>query len=152
MLFRSLHNLDQILELSCNLDDMTPEAVAYAMDILLKAGALDVFTTPVHMKKNRSGILLTCLCNMEQESIFSRLMLEHTSTRGIRIHPCYRRILDTSFETVSTAFGTITLKISSGYGIHKFKPEYDDVAEAAKKYDVTFHEVWNAARNAYLKH
>ena len=147
-----LHNLDQILELSCNLDDMTPEAVAYAMDILLKAGALDVFTTPVHMKKNRSGILLTCLCNMEQESIFSRLMLEHTSTRGIRIHPCYRRILDTSFETVSTAFGTITLKISSGYGIHKFKPEYDDVAEAAKKYDVTFHEVWNAARNAYLKH
>lgn len=146
-----LHNLDQILELSCNLDDMTPEAVSYTMDILLEAGALDVFTTPVHMKKNRSGLLLTCLCNMEQESIFSRLILEHTTTRGIRIHPCYRRILDASFEKVSTPFGTITIKVSSGYGIHKFKPEYDDVAKAAKEHDATFQEVWNAAKDAYLK-
>lgn len=147
-----LHNLEQILELSCNLDDMTPESISYTMDVLLNAGALDVFTTPVHMKKNHSGILLTCLCNMEQESLFSRLILEHTSACGIRIHPCYRRILDTSFETVSTTFGTITIKISSGYGIHKFKPEYNDVAIAAKKHNVTFREVWNAARNAYLKH
>lgn len=145
-----LHNLDQILELSCNLDDMTPEALSYTIEILLNAGALDVFTTPIQMKKNRSGILLTCLCNMEQESIFSRLILEHTTTRGIRIHPCYRRILDTSFEKVTTPYGVITIKISSGYGIHKFKPEYEDVAKAAKEHDVTFHEVWNAARNAYL--
>lgn len=145
------HNLDQILELSCNLDDMTPEAVSYAMDILLDAGALDVSTTPVHMKKNRSGLLLTCLCNMEQESLFSRLILTHTTTRGIRIHPCYRRILDASYEKVSTSFGAITIKISSGYGIHKFKPEYDDVAKAAKEHGVTFQEVWNAAKDAYLK-
>lgn len=146
-----LHNLEQILELSCNLDDMTPEAVSYAVDVLLSARALDVFTTPVHMKKNRSGILLTCLCSMEEESIFSRLILEHTTTRGIRIHPCYRRILDTSYQKVSTPYGNITIKISSGYGLHKFKPEYDDVAQAAKEHKVTFHEVWNAARNAYLE-
>ena len=145
------HNLDQILELSCNLDDMTPEAISYTMDVLLEAGALDVFTTPVHMKKNRSGLLLTCLCNMEQESIFSRLILEHTTTRGIRIHPCYRRILDASFEKVSTPFGTITIKVSTGYGIHKFKPEYDDVAKAACEHNTTFQEVWNAAKDAYLK-
>lgn len=145
------HNLDQILELSCNLDDMTPEAVSFAVDILLDAGALDVFTTPVHMKKNRSGLLLTCLCNMEQESLFSRLILSHTTTRGIRIHPCYRRILDASYEKVSTPFGDITIKISSGYGIHKFKPEYDEVVKAAKEHNVTFQEAWNAAKDAYLK-
>ena len=143
--------MDQILELSCNLDDMTPEAISYTMDVLLEAGALDVFTTPVHMKKNRSGLLLTCLCNMEQESIFSRLILEHTTTRGIRIHPCYRRILDASFEKVSTPYGTITIKVSTGYGIHKFKPEYDDVAKAAREHNTTFQEVWNAAKDTYLK-
>lgn len=143
------HSLEQILELSCNLDDMTPEAAAYAVDILLEAGALDVFITPVHMKKNRSGLLLTCLCNLSQESTFSKLILTHTTTRGVRIHPCYRRTLESAFEKVSTPYGSITVKISSGYGIHKCKPEYDEVAAAAKKHGATFQTVYDAAVKAY---
>ncbi len=142
------HSLDQILELSCNLDDMTPEAVSYAVNLLMEAGALDVFTTSVHMKKNRPGLLLTCLCDLEEESRFSRLILTHTSTRGIRIHPCYRRTLDAQYRKVRTPYGEVTVKISSGYGICKYKPEYEDVAAAARTCKVPFGKVQEAAMEA----
>ncbi len=142
------HSLDQILELSCNLDDMTPEAVSYAVNLLMEAGALDVFTTSVHMKKNRPGLLLTCLCDLEEESRFSRLILTHTTTRGIRIHPCYRRTLDAQYRKVRTPYGEITVKISSGYGICKYKPEYEDVAAAARTCKVPFAKVQEAAMEA----
>lgn len=142
------HNLDQILELSCNLDDMTPEAISYAVSLLMDAGALDVFTTSVHMKKNRPGLLLTCLCNLEEESRFSRLILTHTTTRGIRIQPCYRRTLEAQFRKVRTPYGEITVKISTGYGISKYKPEYEDVAAAAKQCKVPFSRVYEAAMDA----
>lgn len=142
------HSLDQILELSCNLDDMTPEAVSYAVNLLMEAGALDVFTTSVHMKKNRPGLLLTCLCDLEEESRFSRLILTHTSTRGIRIQPCYRRTLDAQYRKVRTPYGEITVKISSGYGICKYKPEYEDVAAAARTCKVSFAKVQEAAMEA----
>ncbi len=139
------HSLDQILELSCNLDDMTPEAVSYAVTLLREAGALEVYTTPVYMKKNRPGTLLTVLCNIQEESRFSRLILTHTATRGIRIHPCYRRTLDAQFRKISTVYGEITVKISTGYGISKFKPEYDDVAAAARQCKVPFQTVYETA-------
>lgn len=145
------HSLDQILELSCSLDDMTPEAVAYALALLREAGALDVYTTPINMKKNRPGLLLTVLCNVTEESRFSRLILTHTATRGIRIHPCYRRTLDAQFRKVSTVYGEITVKISTGYGIHKYKPEYEDVAAAARQCKVPFQTVYEAAMEACRK-
>lgn len=142
------HSLDQILELSCNLDDMSPEAVSYAVNLLMEAGALDVFTTAVYMKKNRPGLLLTCLCNLEEETRFSKLILTHTSTRGIRIQPYYRRTLDSQFRKVRTPYGEITVKISTGYGIRKCKPEYEDVAAAARQCKVPFAKVFDAAMDA----
>ena len=145
------HSLDQILELSCSLDDMTPEAISYALTLLREAGALDVYTTPINMKKNRPGLLLTVLCNVTEESRFSRLILTHTATRGIRIHPCYRRTLDAQFRKVSTVYGEITVKISTGYGIHKYKPEYEDVAAAARQCKVPFQTVYEAAMEACRK-
>jgi hypothetical protein len=145
------HSLDQILELSCNLDDMTPETISYATKLLLDAGALDVYTTPIHMKKDRPGILLTVLCNVTEESRFSRLILTHTATRGIRIQPCYRRTLDAQFRKISTVYGEITIKISTGYGITKCKPEYEDVAAAARQCKVPFQTVYAAAVAAFHK-
>ena len=136
------HSLDQILELSCNLDDMTPETISYATKLLLDAGALDVYTTPIHMKKDRPGILLTVLCNVTEES---------TATRGIRIQPCYRRTLDAQFRKISTVYGEITIKISTGYGITKCKPEYEDVAAAARQCKVPFQTVYAAAVAAFHK-
>lgn len=145
------HSLDQILELSCNLDDMTPETISYAVTLLREAGALDVYTTAVNMKKDRPGILLTVLCNVSEESRFSRLILKHTATRGVRIQPCYRRTLDTQFRKVSTVYGEITVKISTGYGITKCKPEYEDVAAAARQCKVPFQAVYAAAVEAFQK-
>ncbi|MCI8299364.1 MAG: nickel pincer cofactor biosynthesis protein LarC [Lachnospiraceae bacterium] len=139
------HSLDQILELSCNLDDMTPEAVSYAVTLLREAGALDVYTTPIYMKKSRPGTLLTVLCNLPEESRFSRLILTHTATRGIRIQPCYRRTLDAQFRKISTVYGEITIKINTGYGISKYKPEYEDVAAAARQCKVPFQTVYETA-------
>lgn len=145
------HSLDQILELSCNLDDMTPETISYATKLLRDAGALDVYTTPINMKKDRPGILLTVLCNVTEESRFSRLILTHTATRGIRIQPCYRRTLDAQFRKISTVYGEITIKISTGYGITKCKPEYEDVAAAARQCKVPFQTVYAAAVAAFHK-
>ena len=145
------HSLDQILELSCNLDDMTPETISYATKLLRDAGALDVYTTPINMKKDRPGILLTVLCNVSEESRFSRLILTHTATRGIRIQPCYRRTLDAQFRKISTVYGEITIKISTGYGITKCKPEYEDVAAAARQCKVPFQTVYAAAVAAFQK-
>ena len=145
------HSLDQILELSCNLDDMPPETISYATKLLRDAGALDVYTTPINMKKDRPGILLTVLCNVSEESRFSRLILTHTATRGIRIQPCYRRTLDAQFRKISTVYGEITIKISTGYGITKCKPEYEDVAAAARQCKVPFQTVYAAAVAAFQK-
>ncbi len=130
---------------------MTPEAVAYAVTLLREAGALDVYTTSIYMKKNRPGTLLTVLCNPQEESRFSRLILTHTATRGIRIQPCYRRTLDAQFRKISTVYGEIIVKISTGYGIHKIKPEYEDVATAAKQCKVPFQTVYEAALEACRK-
>ncbi len=142
---------DQIIEISCNLDDMTPEAVGYASDLLLKNGALDVFVTPISMKKNRPASLLTCLCRPEDREKFSRLILLHTTTLGIRYTDCRREALRRSFETVETPYGPIRFKRGDGYGIRKSKPEYEDVSAAAQKHGVSFSEVCSRARTADSK-
>jgi uncharacterized protein (TIGR00299 family) protein len=136
---------DSAVELCCNLDDMTPEALGFACEALMEAGALDVFTLPAGMKKFRSGTLLTILCRPEQEEALARLCFLHTSTRGIRRRVCSRRTLVSHFETVETPFGRISLKISEGYGVRRVKPEYADVAKAAREHGVSFEEVQRAA-------
>ena len=128
---------DEVLELCCNLDDMTPEAIGFAQEVLWEAGALDVFTTAVGMKKCRPGVLLTCLCRPEDEETMANLLLRHTSTLGVRIHPCRRRTLPRTVETVDTAYGLIRVK----YAGDKAKPEYEDVAQAARAHQVPLSQV-----------
>lgn len=128
---------DEIRELSCNLDDMTPEAVGFAQEVLLEAGALDVFTTAIGMKKSRPGVLLTCLCRPEDEERMAELLLRHTTTLGVRVHACRRYTLSRTMETVETRYGPIRVKHAGG----KSKAEYEDVAQAARTYNVTLAEV-----------
>ena len=135
----------EILGIECNLDDMTPEAIGAAVDILLENGALDVFTTPVYMKKNRPAAVLTCLCKTTDEAVFSTLMLRHTTTLGVRITSYRRDVLSRSFRTVPTKYGAIKIKTAVGHGINKTKPEYNDVAAAAKQAGVPFNEVYTEA-------
>ena len=142
---------ENIFELSCNLDDMTPEAVGAIFEVLFENGALDVYTTPIMMKKNRSAVMLSCLCAKDKRDCLTRLMLEHTTTLGVRVTSCDRDVLSRSTETVTTKYGDIRVKHAQGYGAVKMKPEYDDVQKAAKKHGVPFTTVYNEAMHT-LKH
>lgn len=139
----------QICELCCNVDDMTPEALGFAQETLFENGALDVFLTPVQMKKNRPGVLLTCLCAPERKDELARLILLHTSTRGVRERLCERVMLSAETTVVETPYGSVRIKISSGNGVRKEKPEYEDVRAAALAHSVAFDTVYRAALDAY---
>ena len=132
----------EISELSCNLDDMTPEDISCAEKILFKNGALDVFKTSIQMKKNRMGTLLTCLCRKSDSDKMSQLMLKHTTTLGVREVICKRTVLERKAVDIETKFGKIKAKISTGNDIYKMKPEYDDVEKAAEENNLTFGEVY----------
>lgn len=124
---------DEIAELSCNLDDMTAEAVGFAEEALFEAGALEVYTIPVGMKKSRPGILLTCMCRREDEEKMVELLFRHTTTLGVREHISRRFTLKRREETVETAYGPVRKKISQGHGVTRAKLEYEDLAAIAKK-------------------
>lgn len=131
----------EVVELACNLDDMTPEAIAFVQELLLEAGALDVYTTAIGMKKSRPGVLLTCLCYPEQEQAMVRLMMQHTSTLGIRRTVCQRYTLSRSVETVQTELGPIRVKRAKGFGAERSKAEYEDLAKAAREHGLSLEEV-----------
>ena len=119
---------DKVCELCCNVDDMTGEEIGYATELLMKEGALDVFTTAVGMKKNRPGILITCLCRPEDKEKYAKLIFENTTTIGIRYCLKDRIVLNRHEDTVTTKYGEVKVKISEGFGVKKVKPAYDDIS------------------------
>lgn len=133
--------LDEITELRCNLDDATAEEIGFAMEEILTAGALDVFTAPISMKKNRPGTLLTVLCKPEDEEKMVKAIFRHTTTLGIRKGQCDRYILDRSFDTVTTPYGDIRRKTVTGYGVRRSKPEYEDLARIAREREMSLAQV-----------
>ncbi len=132
---------DRVTELKCNLDDMTGEAVGFAMGRLFEAGALDVYTVPVGMKKNRPGILLTCMCREEDRERMLRIIFRHTTTIGIREYICGRYILDKKTGTIDSDCGEIRVKESCGWGVKKIKAEYDDLEKAAVRNDIPITDI-----------
>ena len=121
---------DEILEISCNLDDMTGEELGYAMDILLEAGALDVFFAPIYMKKNRPAVMLSCLCKTEDRDKFTDLIFKHTTTRGVRYADYTRAKLNSAFEEIHTDAGIVRRKTSTGKNVVKAKLEFEDLSIA----------------------
>lgn len=121
-----------ILALSCNLDDMTGEALGFATEELMRSGALDVYLTPILMKKGRPGQLLTCLCEPAQEAFMTELIFLHTTTRGVRVQEYRRHKLAASYHTKATPYGSVTMKQNDGYGICRQKAEYEDLARIAR--------------------
>ena len=132
---------DEILELNCNVDDMTGEALGFAIGELMENGALDAFTIPIGMKKSRPGILLTVMCREADREKMVSLMLRHTTTLGIREKRCQRHVLDRRMETVNTPYGKVHRKISTGYGVQRTKYEYNDLARIAKENHIGLSEV-----------
>jgi len=124
---------DTVLELSCNVDDMTGEAIGFAAEQLWEAGALDVTTESIGMKKSRPGTCIRALCPVESRDAVVRCMLQHTTTIGVREQRLRRYVLDRKIETVQTAYGPVRRKIATGYGMTRRKWENDDLAEIARK-------------------
>ena len=132
---------EQIVELQCNVDDMTPEAVGYALERLYAAGAVEVFTMGVGMKKNRPGVLLTAICRREAKEAVLRAIFAHTTTLGVREYAPARHVLARTVETVRTAFGPVRRKRAAGYGVERTKWEYDDLARIAREQGMTLEDV-----------
>ena len=128
---------DRVSELRCNLDDMTGEDIAFACERLLEAGALDVWTAPITMKKGRPAVLLTCLCREGQEESMAREMLRHTTTLGVRVTGCDRFLLRRAVETT----GPVRVKTASGDGIRKEKAEFEDLAALARREGCSLAEI-----------
>ncbi len=137
----------EIVELSCTLDDMTPEAVAFAMERLFEAGSLDVTVSPVVMKKSRPGICLSCLCRVGERDAVVRAVFRHTTTLGIREYVCGRYVLDRSERIVSTEYGPVRVKRAEGRGTVREKAEYEDLAEIARKSGMSFSEAVKMVRD-----
>ncbi len=135
----------QITELVCNLDDMTPEALAYACRAILAGGALDVYTVPGTMKKGRPGWVLTVLCQPERVGELLPLIFQETSSNGVRARQCGKYFLRPETQTVSTAFGPVRRKTAAGYGAVHQKPEFEDVARLSESAGVPFETVWQQA-------
>lgn len=138
---------DRIIELACNLDDMTPEELAFAMEELFSLGALDVYFTSIGMKKSRPGVKLTCMCREKQREQMLECIFKHTTTLGVREYACKRYELGRSEKAVRTLDGEVRVKISSGYGVVREKAEYEDLAALARKSGKTIAQI----RSAVLK-
>lgn len=135
---------ERIIELVCNLDDMTPEELGFTMEELFRLGALDVYFTNIGMKKSRPGVMLTCMCRSDKRDEMLRCIFKHTTTLGVREYVCNRYSLTRSIDTVQTEYGAVRIKTATGYGVKRSKAEYDDLAKLARENDTTIAEIRKA--------
>ena len=137
----------EVIELDFNVDDMTGEEIGFLNDSLLKNGAYEAFVTPVYMKKNRPGNLISVLCSREKEEELVKLIFRHSTTIGIRETVKDRFILDRGVQSVDTPYGTIRRKVSSGYGTNRAKYEYDDLSKIAQENDISIREILESIKD-----
>ncbi len=140
---------DTVAVLEANLDDVSGEVLGHFVDLSLERGALDVFFTPIQMKKSRPAVLLTVLCTEADADNFSELILRETSTFGVRRHLAERRKLRRQFTKAKTACGEVSVKLGmlDGKVIHA-APEYESCRRAARKAKVPLKQVYDATMKA----
>lgn len=144
-------NYDQVQVLECQIDDMTPETLGNFMDTALQDDVLDVYYTPIIMKKNRPATQLTIICNVENKMHIEEMILKHTSSLGVRSYKVNRRILDRTFRSVQTLYGNVSIKLSLKNGeIIKIKPEYEDLRDINKQTEHPFQQIYhNVMKSVY---
>src|SRR5882724_10012724 len=141
---------EEISVIEANLDDMNPQLYGYFLERALAADALDVYTTPVQMKKNRPGTLLTVLCKPQDANGLTSLIFAETTTFGVRTTTAQRRILPREHVSVSTSFGDVRIKLSRVNGrIQHAAPEFDDCRKLAVEKNVPLQQVINEALRRY---
>jgi hypothetical protein len=144
------YDTDHVLRLETNLDDLSPEIAGAVMDRLFAAGALDVFFTPVHMKKNRPGVQLTALCEEERVEALTDIIFTETSAFGLRMEKIARLKLPRSFVTVETPFGNVTMKLGmKGGRVIQAAPEYESCRAISEKSGQPLRAIYEAAQRCY---
>ena len=131
----------QAAELVCNIDDMTGEEIAFACEELLSAGALDVWTTAITMKKGRPAVQLSCLCRPEEQEALTAAIFRHTTPLGVRRRLWDRTVLTREERREETAYGSLRWKRSAGWGVEREKAEYEDLAAMARRNGVSLREM-----------
>lgn len=141
---------DRVVILETNIDDAPGEEIGHAVDALFAAGALDVFTQPIHMKKNRPGVLLCVIAEESSADTCEAVIFANTPTFGVRRQTWSRRKLDRRIETVTTPYGDIRVKLGlRGAGVCLVAPEYEDCAAAAAKHKIPLRDVAYAAESSW---
>jgi uncharacterized protein (TIGR00299 family) protein len=142
---------EELLVVETNIDDLNPELYDHVIERLLGAGARDVYLTPVHMKKNRPGIVLSLLCTEQDRESLSAIVLNETSAIGVRYYPVHRRILNRLIREVTTVFGPVRVKVAVAPDGHEnLAPEYEDCKRVALQKGVPIKHVYQAALAAAM--
>lgn len=141
------HIDDEMMKIEVNLDDISSEILGYVMELLLEAGANDVYYTPIYMKKNRPAVLLQLLCATSKLETMKKLLFRETTTLGIRYYPITVDRMARSFKKVSTKWGEVTVKEARLDGeIVKSSPEYEECKSIAEQFGVPLQQVFDEVR------
>jgi uncharacterized protein (TIGR00299 family) protein len=141
---------ETVLVMETTVDDMTPEVAGHVQERLLAAGALDVFITPVQMKKNRPGMNLTVIAEHRRRSELGEIVFEETTTLGVRVQEVERQVLERKIVKVETRFGRVSVKLGlSGDRVLNVAPEFEDCRRIASAKRVSLKQVQHAAIAAY---
>ncbi len=132
---------EAITRLECNLDDMTGEEIGFSMQRLFEAGARDVYTQAIGMKKSRPAVLLSVICMPRDADALAEVMMKHTSTLGIRRQDMSRYVLERKVEVQETPYGPVRIKTACGMGVRRRKAEYDDLAVLAEQRGLSLEEI-----------
>ena len=142
---------ESVIELVCSIDDMTAEDLGFALERLLEAGALDAYYTSAGMKKCRPGVELNCICKSSERDAVLRCLFKNTSTLGVRERECRRYTLSRGTKALETPLGSVSVKIAQGYGVRREKPEYDELAQIARKTGLSMSEIREIVNKSKLK-
>lgn len=138
-----------IVVLETNIDDMNPELYEHVADRLFERGALDVFLIPIHMKKNRPAVMLSIIAPAERADELAGIILDETTSLGVRFTEMRRRCLPREIHSVETPYGTIHVKVARRAGFDTPAPEYDDCRRAAREHGIPLARVYAAAQQAW---
>ena len=147
-----INDTETVFELSANVDDMTAEQLGFASERLFEAGAVEVYTVPVGMKKSRPGTLLRAIVKHDEKDAVLSAFFRHTSTLGVREVETKRHVLSRTVDSHETALGTVRVKRSEGYGVVREKVEYEDLARIAKERNIAIAEAAALVKKEIERH